>query len=215
LGTWVRVQLLTELIPDEKFRRLYYFLCMRKIILLLLSITCISQAALGSDKKNPFFGDRQNQVALQLGTGVDSGFLIPPPLRYVPFSIVQLQYSQATTFFKLPARQSLNIAHTIGFDRKYGWDWNEYSIPMAFVSGDVALLSGERWYFGTGFGAGMQAKENARIGSKLLFQFKMLFGYRITDSINGELFMLHISNGNTAPANNSYAFYGLGLLYNF
>jgi hypothetical protein len=66
-----------------------------------------------------------------------------------------------------------------------------------------------------GLGIGMQGQQNERIGSKLLFGFKLGAGYRITECIALELFMQHYSNGNTAPENNSYAFYGLGMTYSF
>ena len=66
-----------------------------------------------------------------------------------------------------------------------------------------------------GIGVGMQAQQNERIGSKFLFGFKLGAGYRISECTSVEAFMQHISNGNTAPENNSYAFYGLGLSFNF
>ena len=43
----------------------------------------------------------------------------------------------------------------------------------------------------------------------------MIGGYKLNDRTNIELFMQHFSNANTAKANYSYAFYGLGITYNF
>ena len=184
---------------------------MKKLILILILyfIPVCSFAA------NPFMCDKNNQIAFNIGQGVNSGIIVPPPTQLVPFYLLHFQYSQPTTFFKLPARQSINVAQTIGFGKKYDWAWDKYTIPMIFLSEDFALFHGENWYFSTGIGAGMQAQQNERIGSKLIFQFKIIGGYRITDNMGIELFIQHFSNGNTAKENNSYAFYGMGLTYSF
>ena len=184
---------------------------MRKLSISLLSVLFISVA----NASNPFMGDYENQMAFYLGQGFDNGYIIPLPYHAVPFYIAQIQYSQPTTFFRLPARQSLNVAETAGFGEMYGWDWREFTIPMAVISGDVALLHGQKWYTGVGAGAGLQAKQNIRLGAKLLFQFKMFYGYRINEKWNVELYAQHFSNANTAEENKSYAFFGLGISRNF
>ena len=166
-------------------------------------------------KENPFFNGYENQVAFNFGYGVNSGFLIPPPTQFVPFILLHGQYSQPTTFFCLPARKSINLHQTIGSGGKYGWSWDKYTIPIASLSEDVALLYGDDWYTFMGIGVGMQMQQNERIGSKLIFSFKLGAAYRISECTSVELFMQHMSNGNTAPQNNSYAFYGLGLTYSF
>ena len=79
---------------------------------------------------------------------------------------------------------------------------------------DIMLFSNCNWYGFTGVGVGIQAQQNERIGSKLLFGFKVGIGYRISDCMSIEGYMQHKSNANTAPENNSYAFYGLGLSFN-
>lgn len=186
---------------------------MKKAAIYLLS-TMITFSAYAGDV-NPFMGKYENQIALNIGQGVNSGFLIPPPTQLVPFYFLHFQYSQPTTFFKLPARQSINIGQTLGFGQKYGWDWDKYTIPMIFFSEDIVLLQGKKWYYSTGMGVGLQAQQNERIGSKLLFQFKLIYGYKINEKVNLEIFMQHFSNANTAIENNSYAFYGLGMTYNF
>ena len=68
---------------------------------------------------------------------------------------------------------------------------------------------------GMGAGTGLQARENKRLGAKLVFEFKVTIGYNITKEWATELFIQHFSNANTADENNSYAFYGLGLTHNF
>lgn len=165
--------------------------------------------------KNPFMGTYQNQIAFGIGQGFDTGILLPPPVRPVPFYIGTFQYSQPTTFFRIPARRSINISETLGLNDKYGWDWPDYTVPMIYVTEDIALFRYKSIYAGAGAGAGLQAKENERLGAKLVFQFKLTFGYNFSERWAGEFFIQHFSNANTAAENHSYAFYGLGFTYNY
>ena len=186
---------------------------MRKFIPILFCMLCVP--AFAATPYNAFMRHYKNQIAFNVGQGVNSGFLVPPPTQFVPFNIFQLQYSQPTTFFTLPARQSLNIGQTIGFADKYGWHWRDYTIPMVFISGDVLLADFDALYFAGGAGVGLQAQQNERLGAKLLFQFKLTAGWHIDNKWGMEFFVQHFSNANTAPENYSYAFYGLGVTYNF
>jgi len=192
---------------------------LKKFIVALLSVFTITTSASAElfllPDKDPFMGDYENQFAIGLGQGFDTGLIVPPPVNPVPFYILSMQYSQPTTFFRIPARRSLNVSQTVGFASSGGWDWNEYSIPMGYITEDIALLRDEDFYMAIGAGAGFQTKQNARIGSKFLFQFKVTFGYNISDKLALELYLQHFSNGNTAPENYSYAFYGLNLVQNF
>lgn len=185
---------------------------MKKFVYALL---LFSAPAIAHAENNPFFNGYENQIAFNFGWGVNSGFLLAPPTQFVPFNMLHIQYSQPTTFFRMPARQSLNIMQTLGHGTKYGWHWDKYTIPIAMLSQDIILLHGNRWYTYTGLGVGMQAQQNERLGSKLLFSFKLGAAYQLSECTNLELYMQHFSNGNTAPENNSYAFYGAGLTYNF
>lgn len=190
-----------------------------KRIFIFCSICLLSQIAVAEPvilpERNPFLGTYQNQVAFGIGQGFDTGWLLPPPTRPVPFYIGTFQYSQPTTFFRVPARRSINISQTVGLHAKDGWDWPSYSIPMIYVTEDIALFRVNRVYGGTGAGVGLQAKENERLGAKLIFQFKVSFGYNFNKRWAGELFIQHFSNANTAEDNHSYAFYGLGFTYNY
>lgn len=177
----------------------------------LISTFCYASGA----TTNPFFNGYENQIAFNVGAGVNSGFLIPPPSQFVPYTMYHFQYSQPTTFFRLPARQSINIMMNVGHGERYGWDWGDFSIPIIMLGTDIIPLYNNNWHTFIGLGVGMQAQQNARIGSKLVFGFKLGAGYKISDCTSIELFMQHISNGNTAPENNSYAFFGIGLAYNF
>ena len=184
---------------------------MRKFGLSLFTILF----ACGAYAENPFTRGYENQIAINIGQGVNGGFLIAPPSQPVPFYMLHFQYSQPTTFFKLDARQSLNVVQTLGLGEKYGWHWNKYTIPIALLSEDIALLSWKNWYVGPGLAIGMQAKQNERLGAKLIFGFRLFVGYAINDCTTLEAFMQHYSNGNTAPENNSYAFYGVGVTHSF
>ena len=166
-------------------------------------------------EKNPFMGTYQNQLAFGIGQGVDTGWLLPQPSHPVPFYIGTIQYSQPTTFFRIPAKQSINVSETLGLGEKYGWKWQDYTIPMAYVSEDIALFKYQSLYAGVGAGVGLQAQENERLGAKLLFQFKVTVGYNFNKQWSGEFFIQHFSNANTAEENNSYAFYGVGFTYNY
>ena len=46
-------------------------------------------------EKDPFMGDFSNQIGFGIGQGFDTGILLPPPVRPVPFYIMTLQYSQS------------------------------------------------------------------------------------------------------------------------
>ena len=190
-----------------------------KKILLLLSIFILPLPVMADPcilpENNPFMGTYQQQVAFGIGQGFDTGILLPPPVRPVPFYIATFQYSQPTTFFRVPARRSLNISETLGFYRKYGWEWQDYTIPMIYFTEDIALFRYDSVYAGLGAGAGLQAKQNKRIGSKLIFEFKLTFGYNFNEQWAMEFFIQHFSNANPADENNSYAFYGLGFTYNY
>ena len=185
---------------------------MNKIIcaLLISATTTFANA-----ETNAFFNDYDNQFAINIGMGVDDGFLIPAPIKWVPFSMINIQYSQPTTFFGISARKSLNIIQTIGFGSSRGWDWDKYTLPIAMLGEDIILAHGKNWFIYSGISVGFQAQQNERIGSKLLFGFKLGGGYKLSECTNLEIFMQHYSNGNTAPENNSYAFFGAGLAYNF
>lgn len=182
-------------------------------IMLIPSITMADSCIL--PENNPFMGTYQQQIAFGFGQGFDTGILLPPPTRPVPFYIGTIQYSQPTTFFRVPARRSLNISETLGLREKYGWKWQDYTIPMAYITEDIALFRYHDLYAGLGAGAGLQAKQNERIGSKLIFQFKVTIGYNFNKKWATEFFIQHFSNANTADENNSYAFYGLGFTYNY
>ena len=91
----------------------------------------------------------------------------------------------------------------------------DYTVPIGYLTEDIALFRYKFLYMGAGAGVGLQSKENERLGAKLLFEFKVTIGFNITDTWGTEIFIQHFSNANTATENHSYAFYGIGLTHNF
>jgi hypothetical protein len=193
---------------------------MNKVIGLMTGLMAVSAYA----ETNPIFGNARNQVMLNLGQGVNGMGLIAEPDRPVPFNMVQLAYSQPTTFFRIPGRQTFSVIQTIGYGTKYEytdyngtieWNWGEYATQIAMLSGDISLYDTKNWYFGVGMGGAMQGKQNKRENTKFLLGYKLFAGYRMTENWNAELFMQHFSNGDTGERNYVYNFFGLGLGYSF
>ena len=163
---------------------------------------------------NSFLGSYRNQISFNVGQAVNGLGLVALPKNFAPYTMFHFQYSQPTEFFRIPARKSLNFIQNIGYGRN-NWNWSDYSIQIVTLSEDFILYNTEKFYFGNGIAIGFQRLENERIGTKLLFGFKLLTGYKISDKFNIELFMQHFSNGETSINNCSYNFWGLGISYNF
>ena len=177
--------------------------------------------ARASDAGNPMFGDKENQVFINIGQGFNTTWMIEPPVNPVPFNMFQFQYSQPTAIFRLPARISANFIQTLGYGTRYEhqyrgeWHWDDFSNQIGIISADVLLAWTDKWYFGTGLGTGVQATANNRVGTLFLIGLKMFVGYEIAEDWRAELFMQHFSNGGTDYRNSSYNFWGLGIGYNF
>ena len=169
---------------------------------------------------NPFFAEKQNQFGINLGQAFNSYALVFLPEMPVPFNSLELHYSQPATFFRLPARQSVNFIQTLGYGNKYKhnvteWHWRDYTVQIITIGWDFGILWTDKWYFGSGLSVGVQGKENKRIGTKYLSGFKLFTGWKFADNWRAELTMQHYSNGSTDPANFSYNFYELGVNYSF
>ncbi|MDR2685768.1 MAG: acyloxyacyl hydrolase [Rickettsiales bacterium] len=200
---------------------------MIKKIILCFAILCgAANAETEGTKFNPFFGDKQNQLGLAIGQGFDSAELIlfkhlDVP---VPYYMIAASYSQPNTFFRLPGRQTIGFTKTLGFGHhNYGkhavWtghtDWQEYGNEIAVLTQEVGFALTQRTYLGAGIGIAIQGKQNARLNTKFILPFKMVAGWRMTDSWNLELIMQHFSNGDTGDMNYVYDFYALGVSWNF
>ena len=188
--------------------------------------TDIAAGAAEKPKSNIFFGDKQNQVSFTLGQGFDSGELILflHMDRPAPYYMLNFSYSQPTTFFRLPARQTINLVKTIGFgssdyDGKCGYrkacNWEDYGAEIFMLSEDFALYHTTRWYFGAGGGVAVQGRYNERLNTKFLLGFRMFAGYKFSEYWATEFVMQHFSNGDTGTRNLVYDFYGLSAVYSF
>ncbi|MCL2737504.1 MAG: acyloxyacyl hydrolase [Alphaproteobacteria bacterium] len=186
---------------------------MKKLILVPVFMLCGFAAA--ADFAPPMFGGHRNQIAINVGQGTDATWLLPLPGRRAWFAMYEFRYSQPNSFFRLPGRQNLNIAYIHGWRDDDNWAWTDVTVPLFYWSQDAVLYSTRNWYHGGGMGVGMQLQENDRIGTKLIFAFKLFSGYRLSDTWNMELFMQHFSNGSTSDANYSYNFFGVGFVRNF
>ncbi len=187
---------------------------MKKLSFLFLTFLYAS-TAVAEESYNPFFDQFDRQIAFHTGLGVNNPFLFPPPSQFVPFSLFHLQYSIPSDFFGFPSRRSANIAMTVGYGDKYGWEWDEYNRPIFWLSEDVSIFSYQDFYLGAGFGLGLQGKNSERINSTFVLSSKAFAGYKLSDNYNIEIFVIHFSNGNTSYNNQAYGFYGLGISYNF
>ena len=77
----------------------------KSLIIYLMSVISFSAHA------NPMFGTSENQVSVYgaLGTGGSSlSHLYGDGWQYVPFGYWSVMYSQPTSFFRAPARQTLS-----------------------------------------------------------------------------------------------------------
>jgi hypothetical protein len=186
---------------------------MIKLSALLIGATLISTHSYA--ETNPFFGDYKNQIQLNVGSGVDSGIIIPPPEPFVKYGMIQGKYAQPDTFFTLPGRYSVDVTGVIGYGTSGSWDWVKQSDVMGTFSEDIILYNTHNWYYGCGGSVGLQIKQNHRIASKFLLGAKVFAGYKLTERSHIEAFIQHYSDGNTSPENYSYGFYGVGYTYNF
>jgi lipid A 3-O-deacylase len=172
----------------------------------------------GYASENPIFGDAQNQISVKasIGTGGSSMYnLLGIRWKMEPFSFFSVEYSQPITFFRLPARQNIEIGTTYGFDKRDGEDWSHYSWPIIGLSMDPVLLHTERCYAGVGVGPYIKWQVDSRQDSRFVFGTKVFMGCRVNNSFGVELFTKHFSNGNLTPINAAYNFVGLDVNVNF
>jgi hypothetical protein len=193
---------------------------MKKITLIILF--CSSILLMKSRAENPIFGEKQNQIMFNIGQGINRYWMIEPPMDFVPFNLLHFQYSQPMKFFRLHARKSLNIAHTLGWGEKFinpytgrYWDWREMNRFLAFLSLDVPLVRSNRFYAGFGISTGVQHYPTQRINSMFLIGVKTFCGIKINDDWRLEFFLQHFSNARTERPNLSYNFWGIGFGRNF
>ena len=192
---------------------------MKKLLALALTLALIAPCASAAsrvNRPNLMFNGHDSQVAMNLGMGTDAMWLLPFPAMPAPLAMFEVRYSHPNEFFRWPGRQNIGVVYLQGWgsDRR-DWEWNSFTMPIFYLSQDITLFQTRNWYYGTGMGIGMQLRENDRIGTKLVFSFRLFMGRAISYNWNVELFMHHFSNGSTTANNYSYNFFGVGFLRNF
>ncbi|MBU2705635.1 acyloxyacyl hydrolase [Zooshikella marina] len=152
---------------------------------------------------NPMFGDNSNQLAIHGGESFRSD-------GFEKLHFGAISYSQPDTFFRLPARNNIEVGAYKGDGSLAEFDVNFFGF-----SKDVALLSGTNSYLTLGLGAYIKDKKTDRISSKFTFGEKLAVGYRFDNGINVELFARHFSNGGLTEKNSGQNFAGLTVGYSF
>lgn len=160
---------------------------------------------------NPMFGDKQNQLALYAAgsTGTGAVSRMGSTLKVEEdMGLVELQYAQPSTFFRLPARSSVHVAQITGLDK----DQLVFGLAQEFLF----IPNFEHFYAGLGLGIYIKERStDGRVDSAFTFGEKLFLGYRFDNDVALELYWRHFSNGDITPVNAAYNFVGLGLIKNF
>lgn len=160
---------------------------------------------------NPMFGNQQNQFGLYAGgsTGTGAVSRMGSTLQVQEdLGVVELQYAQPSTFFRLPARSSIHLAQIMGQDKTQ----TVFGLMQEFL----LLPNFEHVYAGLGLGIYIKERStDGRVDSAFTFGEKLFLGYRFDSDYCLELYWRHFSNGDITPVNAAYNFVGLGLIKNF
>lgn len=166
-------------------------------------------------RENPMFGkDNQNSISLYTAQGTGSGTLfklVAPGLWEINrMTIFMLQYSQPTTIFRLPGRQSLHFVQNVAYGSKGG-----LSFGAAGVSWDASFFDWKGYYIGFGLGPYLRDSRDRWVESRLVFGEKFFIGKSLSDRWSAEIFTIHFSNGNFTQKNEGFNFAGFSLGYKF
>ncbi len=166
-------------------------------------------------QENPMFGPNHlNSVSLYAGQGIGAGSLfklIDPALwKFSPMTMAMAQYSQPMTFFRMPARQNLNIIQNAAYNSTKG-----LSFIGVGISWDVVPLSWCGYYIGAGLGPYYRDSHDRYVESRLVFGEKFFIGKNLDDNWRVEFFTLHFSNGDFTEINRGFNFTGLAINYSF
>lgn len=183
----------------------------RWIHLLLLLSWLLIPAMADAQAYNPMFGDKQNQFALYAAGSTGEGDLsrMGSTLQIQEdLGLVELQYAQPSTFFRLPARSSIHVSQIIGLDKTQA----VFGLMQEFL----LVPNFEHFYAGLGLGIYIKERKiDGRVDSAFTFGEKLFLGYRFDNDFGLELYWRHFSNGDITPVNAAYNFVGLGLVKNF
>ncbi|MBN1324956.1 MAG: acyloxyacyl hydrolase [Alphaproteobacteria bacterium] len=185
---------------------------MNKITLLIFFITTpmIAQA-----KENPLFGKNlDNSIYFYTAQGTGSGTLLkliaPNIWDLNRMTVFMLQYSQPTTFFRLPARQSLHFVQNVAYGSETGLSFNALGISI-----DASVFDRNGYYIGFGLGPYMRNNRDRWVDSRLVFGEKFFIGKSLSDRWSAEFFTIHFSNGNFTDKNSGFNFAGFSIGYSF
>lgn len=185
---------------------------MKKIALfIIISMTAISARA----GDNPMFGKNDiNSVSLYIAQGTGSGTLfklISPNLWEMNrMTIGMLQYSQPTTFYRLPARQSVFFVQNVAYGSRQGLSFGALGLSI-----DASFFDWNGWYVGFGLGPYMRDSRDRWVESRLVFGEKFFIGKALSDNWRAEFFTIHFSNGNFTEKNEGFNFAGFSIGYSF
>lgn len=178
----------------------------------LVLLSCLLSPALAdSPVDNPMFGEKQNQFGLYAGgsTGTGAVSRMGSTLQVQEdLGVVELQYAQPSTFFRLPARSSIHVAQIVGQDKT--------QVVFGLMQEFLLVPNFERFYAGLGLGIYIKERStDGRVDSAFTFGEKLFLGNRFDNYYSMELYWRHFSNGDITPVNKAYNFVGLGLIKNF
>ena len=164
---------------------------------------------------NPMFEkDSINSFGLYIGQGTGSGTLFklfkPDIWDISPMTIINLQYSQPTTFFRLPARQNLHFIQNFAYNSGDGLSFGALGVSL-----DASLFDYNGFYVGLGIGAYMRDSTDRWVESRLVFGEKFFIGKSVSDKCRIEIFTQHFSNGNFTDKNEGFNFAGISTTYSF
>jgi hypothetical protein len=167
------------------------------------------------EKENPMFKkDAINSIGFYIAQGTGSGtlFKLIDPLiwDFYSMTLFMVQYSQPTTIFRLPARQSLYFVQNLAYGHEAG-----LSFSAIGLSWDVSLYDHNGWYFGLGIGPYMRDSRDRWVESRLVFGEKFFIGTKVSDDWRMEFFTQHFSNGNFTTVNEGFNFVGFSGIYSF
>lgn len=164
---------------------------------------------------NPMFAkDDINSFGIYIAQGTGSGTLFklfkPDLWDFSPMTMVMLQYSQPTTFFRLPARQNISFVQNTAYNSGVGLSFSALGTSL-----DASLFNWRGFYTGLGIGVYMRDNRDRWVESRLVFGEKFFIGKTVSEKCRIEFFTQHFSNGNFTDKNEGFNFTGLSAIYSF
>ena len=174
------------------------------ILTSVIALTIVAKTAVASDNNtNILFGDAKHQISVHGGVSLRH--------QFENLYMLEIQYSQANTFFGLDARQNIELITARGFG-----DAQKYSQDIILgISEDAIIFHTQRFYIGATLGAYIKSQTTDRISSKFTFGQKLFIGIKFLKNSAIEIFVRHFSNGTLTEQNSGQNFMGLSYTINF